>query len=140
MKPRSRPWKSSTYAEHAVVERDRDVVWSSSARSVSTAAASGGGRADSSVAGDRSNSASIDAGSAGFSVKPSPSASVRDFERADAVDEPVELLAQARFGAGAARRRQQHVERLVELHPGAIEVADLELALARLDSASAIRR
>ena len=54
----------------------------------------------------------------------------RDFKRADAIDQPIELLAQPRFGARAARRGQQHIDGAVELDAGAIEVADLQLALA----------
>ena len=54
-----------------------------------------------------------------------------DFKRADAIDQAIELLAQPRLGARAARRGQQHVDGAVELDAGAIEVADLQLALAR---------
>ena len=54
-----------------------------------------------------------------------------DFQRADTVDEPVELLTEPGFGSRATRRGQQDVDGAIELHAGAVEVSDLELALAR---------
>ena len=54
----------------------------------------------------------------------------RHFERADAVDQAIELLAQPRLGAGAAGRVQQDVEARIELGPRPIEVPELQLALA----------
>ena len=53
----------------------------------------------------------------------------RHFERADLVDQAIELLAQSRFGSGAARRVQQDVEGGIEFGPRPIEVAELQLAL-----------
>ena len=63
---------------------------------------------------DIASSSSIDAGSYFFSVKPSPSASALHFVGADAVDQPVEMLADARLGPGAVRRFEQHVDGAVE--------------------------
>ena len=61
------------------------------------------------------SSASIDAGSVLVSVKPSPVASARLLEHADAIDQAVEVLAQPRVGAGAVGRFEQRVEGAVEL-------------------------
>ena len=54
------------------------------------------------------------------------------FERADAIDEAIELRAQPRLGAGAAGRAQQNVDGAVERRPGLLEVPEIEIALALL--------
>ena len=57
----------------------------------------------------------------------------RDFVGVDAIDQPIEVLAQPRVGAGAVRRFEQNVDGLVELLAGLVEVAGLELALAGVE-------
>ena len=54
------------------------------------------------------------------------------FERADAIDEAIELRAQPRLGAGAAGRAQQNVDGAVERRAGLLEVPEIEIALALL--------
>ena len=51
----------------------------------------------------------------------------------DAVDQPVEVLAQPRVGPGAVRRLEEDVDRPVELRPRPIEVPELQLALAGVE-------
>jgi hypothetical protein len=51
------------------------------------------------------------------------------FVRVDAIDQPIEVFAQARLGPGPVRRFEQDVHRAIEFGPRAFEMADLELAL-----------
>ena len=51
--------------------------------------------------------------------------------RADALDEVVEMLADARFGARAVRRLQQHLDGEIERRARLLEMAQGQLALAR---------
>src|SRR5262249_27466158 len=55
------------------------------------------------------------------------------FVGADPVDEAVELLADARLGARAVRRLEEHVYRAVEFLFCSLDVPLLELPLARLE-------
>ncbi len=55
----------------------------------------------------------------------------RLLEHRDAIDQAVEVLAQPRVSAGAARRFEQRIEGEVELDPGAHEVAQPQLLLAQ---------
>ena len=48
----------------------------------------------------------------------------------DAVDQPVEVLAHPGVGPGAVGRLEQDVDGAVELDPRALEMAELQLALA----------
>ena len=52
---------------------------------------------------------------------------------ADPIDQPVEMLADARLGAAAVGRFEQDVHGLVELLPRRFDVPELELALAGLE-------
>ena len=81
------------------------------------------------------SSSSIEAGSYFFSVKPSPVGERPHLVGADAVDQPVEMLADPRLGAGAVRRLEQHVDGAVELLLRRLDVALLELLLAGLEIA-----
>ena len=49
---------------------------------------------------------------------------------ADALDELIEMLADARLGSRAVRRLQQHLDRQVEGRARLLEVAEPQLALA----------
>ena len=57
----------------------------------------------------------------------------RHFVRVDAVDEAIEVLAGARVRPRAVRGLQHDVDGTVELDPGAVEVTQLQLALAGLE-------
>ena len=57
----------------------------------------------------------------------------RLFEDADAIDEPIEVLAQPGIPAGAVRRLEQGIERPIEFSLGAQEVADREFLAACLE-------
>ena len=57
----------------------------------------------------------------------------RLFEDADAIDEPIEVLAQPGIPAGAVRRFEQGIERPIELSLGAQEVADRQFLPACLE-------
>src|SRR6185312_2778164 len=52
---------------------------------------------------------------------------------ADPVDQPIEVLANARLGARAVRRLEQHVNRPIELQLGGVDVSLFELSLAGLE-------
>ncbi len=54
----------------------------------------------------------------------------RDFVGVDAIDEPVEVLAEPRIGPGAVGGLEQDVDGAVEFGARAFEVADLQLAFA----------
>ena len=56
-----------------------------------------------------------------------------DLVGADPIDQPIEVLANARLGAAAVRRLQQHADRLVELDARALDVTELELPLTGLE-------
>ena len=57
----------------------------------------------------------------------------RHFVGVDPVDQPIEVLAHPRVGAGAVGRFQQDVNGPVELDPRAIEMTHLQLALAGVE-------
>ena len=67
-------------------------------------------------------------------MKPSPVASAR-FVDADAVDQPVEVLADPRLGASAVRRLEQDVHRPVEFLFCGLEVPLFELFLTGFEGA-----
>ena len=76
------------------------------------------------------SSSSIEAGSEGFSLKPSPSASGRDLPGADAIDEAIEVVAEPSVRPRAVRRLEQDVDRAVELDARLVEMAQFGFALA----------
>ena len=55
------------------------------------------------------------------------------FIGADAIDQAIEMLADARLGPRAVGRFEQHVDGAIELLLGGVEVPLLELRLARLE-------
>ena len=58
-----------------------------------------------------------------------------DFVRADAIDQPIEVLADSGFGATAERRVEQHLYRLVEVLFGGFEMPLFELGLTGFEVA-----
>ena len=103
------------------------VVWLRSLATAVSVAVVGAGGSNVEIA----SSLSIDAGSVFFSTKPSPCAKRHQFVGADALDQRVEMLADARLGAGAVGRLQQHLDGEIERRARLLEVPQAQLALAR---------
>jgi len=116
--------------EHALVHRDRHVVFV--LREVGLHGRRNRRRRDSArLGGVAQREQFVDGCGFGRFLREAVASRERgDFERADAIDEPIELRAQPRLHARAARRVQEDVDRVVELVPGLFEVAQIKIALA----------
>ena len=116
-------------AQHPIVGRDRNVVARSTSRSACTASAVAGLGGVGFKGFDREQR--VDGGRLGLGFREAVAGGQRRLlEHADAVDQPIEMLTQARIRAGAVRRFQQRVERAIELGLGALEVPEREFLLA----------
>ena len=76
----------------------------------------------------------VDRGRFGLGFREAVALSERgDLVRVDAVDQPIEMLPHPGVGPRPVRGLEQHVNGAVELDPGAVEVAQLELAFAGVE-------
>ncbi len=76
------------------------------------------------------SSSSIDAGSSFFSDEAVALTKGGDLVRVDAIDELIEVFAQARIGPRAVRRLEQDIDRAIEFRARAFEMPDVQFPFA----------